>query len=206
MTTNMIPDATGTVMVSGHESLAMAYALKDSFLRTLTEEVDGFKRQIRSIAQRVAAEASAAGEVRRIFLRNGQRGGVGVSLPDITKDGNRLALSDKKLNDVLKLGELATLGVPQSELIEEEITEAGGEVIVLRGRWVEWFKQHMSQHLTGDADVEHKTTEKTVVRKLKASAVSVLRRVSAGGGTAGEMADLLLSLGLRDMSVKAEEK
>lgn len=206
MASQHIPDSTGTVAVSGYEELALSFALKHSFLNRLQEEADELKRQLRDVARSVVAGAGpAAAAVKRIFVRNGSKGGVSVSLPDYESTGNRLVLSDKKINEVLKTGELTLPGVGSlADLIEESVSEPGGEVIELRGRWIEWFKINMGTYLKAeDPDIKWEKRERTAVRRLKTAAISVLRGLASTGN---EVASLLLAVGLKEPMVKAEEK
>ena len=151
MKSQVVPDSTGTIAVSGYEELALSFALKHSFLERLEAEAVELKRQLRDVARSIVAGAGpASSAIRRVFVRNGAKGGVSVSLPNYESEGNRLVLSDKKINEVLKTGDISALpGASLADLIEEVVTSEGGEVIELRGRWVEWFKTNMSQYLVG---------------------------------------------------------
>jgi len=209
MMTQRIPDSTGTVCVSGHEPLALAYALKDSFMKALAEEADGLRRQLRAIARTAAAEAGpAATAVKRVFVRNGAKGGVSISLPNYEEPGNRLVLSDTKLKEVNKVGDITALpGLAFDALVEETVTDPGGEVIELRGRWVQWFKDGPAgsylQAGVPDPDLKYEKRDRTTARRLKHAAVAMLRGLAEAGN---EVASLLLSLGLKEPSVKAEDK
>ena len=206
MKSQQIPDATGTVACNGYEELALAYALKDNFVKTLTDEANELRRQLRDVARSVVAGAGpAAASIKRVFVRNGAKGGVSVSLPDYEAAGNRLTLSDKKLNDVIKVGDISTLpGLALNDLLEESVSDPGGEVIELRGRWAEWFKTNMEEHLKKeDPDLKWEKRERTMVRRLKASALGVLRGLAETGN---EVASLLLACGLKEPTVRAEDR
>lgn len=210
MKMQQIPDSTGTVCISGHEQLALTYALKDSFLKALTEEAEGLRRQIRAVARAAAAEAgpAAAAAIKRVFVRNGVKGGVAVSLPDYAAEGNRLVLSDSKIKEVTKVGDITALpGLTFDALVEETVTEPGGEVIELRGRWVQWFKDGPAgAYLKAgvpDPDLKYGKRDRTATRRLKHAAVAMLRGLAETGN---EVAALLLSLGLKEPAVRAEDK
>lgn len=194
--TNMLPqpDATGTVALSGHEELALGYDLKSSYLEKLSAELDEMKGQMRSLARSVLTNGA-----KRLFLRNGRKGGVSITLPDYTAAGNRLVLSDSKMSKVVKAGDLTSLG-PTEALFEEEVTEAGGDCVILRGAMVTWWNQTMAAY-TSRPDVEIKRTERTVVKRLKAEAIDKLRSMAAAGN---ELAALLIALGAKEPMVKAE--
>lgn len=196
------PDASGTVVLSGHEDLALAYKLKSSFATKLEAELDEMKARLRDVARTVVLATEGAV---RVFFRDGQKGGVGVTQPDYSSVGNRLVLSDKKMSEIVKKADPSTLGIDAASLYEETVTEPGGEVIVLRGRWVAWFKQHMGQFLSAtppDPDILWETRERAVTRRLKADAISSLRALAALGNA---MALSLLSAGTKEMIVKVEK-
>jgi len=198
--TTITPDASGTVVLSGHEELALAFDLKSSFNKKLEDELNTMKEQLRSLA-RFAIGQAAQGAV-RVFFRNGQKGGVGVSLPDFSKPANRLVLSDKKMTEAAKLGELGSLGVSQEQLFEEEVTDVGGDVLELRGRWVQWVLPSLQQHIdAGDADIKYERRERTVTRRLRAEVLPMLRALAAQGS---ELAALLVDVGTKAMMVKPE--
>lgn len=200
MTSELKPDASGTVVLSGHEDLALGYDLKLTFLERLTAELDELKAQLRAAASGVLAQAGT--DALRVFFRNGKKGGVSVSLPDFSKPGNRMALSDSKMSKVLKAGEMESLNLPAGSVIDEEVTEPGGEVIELRGRWVEWFRQHMAEYLSKpDPDIKYEKRDRVVTRRLKPETITNLRQLTAGGN---EVAAMLLQLGVKSMTVKAE--
>lgn len=201
MSKELKPDATGTVVLSGHEDLALAFDLKLTFFEKLKEEVDEIKQQLRAAATGVLAAAGT--DAQRVFFRStAGKGGVGVSLPDYSKEGNRIALSDKKMSEASKLGELTSLGIPIEELIQEVVTEPGGDVVELRGRWLEWFKQYGMPHVTeGDPDVKFERRERTVVRRLVPTVISKLRTLATSGN---ELARHLIDTGTKNLVVKAE--
>jgi hypothetical protein len=196
MTNDLQPDASGTVMISGNEELALSYDLKSNFVKTLQAELDEMKARLRSAAADVISRAGDG--AKRVFFRNGKKGGVSVTQPDFTAVGNRMVLSEKKLSAVSKLGEISALG----DVFEDTETEPGGEVIELRGTWVQWFKQHMPQYLQGNTpDLKYESRPRQFTRRLKPEAVAILRSMAAGGN---DVAAALLSAGTKDMMVLPE--
>ncbi len=194
------PDASGTVVISGHEELALAYDLKSGFYSALEGELDTLKGQLRSVASSVLLVAGEG--AKRVFLRNGKKGGISITRPDYSQTGNRLVLSDTKMAGVTKSGELDSLGVPLSELFEETVTEVGGEVVELRGRWAAWFVQHMGQYMTPtETDISHEVRKRATTRRLLPAAIERLQQLMLGGS---EVAKVLLSLGTKEMIVKPE--
>ncbi len=192
------PDTSGTVALSGHENLALSFDLKSGYLKTLQGEIDELKKQMRVIAVDALSRA-AAGAV-RAFLRNGKRGGVTISRPDETKSGNRLVLSDAKMSKLIKLGELTSLGIPMLELIEEEVTDPGGDVVELRGRWAAWWQEKMAAH-SADPDIKVERRERTVVKRLTFDALAKVRALATAGN---ELAKLLISVSAKELTVTAE--
>ena len=197
----MIPDGSGTVAVGGLESLADNYKLKEAYLKTVLEEVDRLKDMLRGAALGAIRTAREAGAV-RAFIRASGRGGVLVTMPDYTKPANRPEFNAKKLEEMMKMGSLDSIGLSPEEVFEEERTP-GGEVIELRGRWVEWFKSHYSGSLTNDPDLNWEKREPTVVRRVREAVIPRLE-VAAAAGSA--IAQLLITKGLKALMVKAEEK
>jgi hypothetical protein len=190
-------DPSGTVALSGHEELALNFDLKTAYLASLEADVNELKAQLRAVARSVAATAAGA---KRIFFRNGKKGGVAVTMPDYTAAGNRLVLSDKKMTDLLKTGDLTTLGVPPEALMEETVEEVGGDAVILRGELYKWWMEKMAAY-NAHPDVQIERREKKVSRRLKAEAIGMLTSMAASGST---LAAMLLSLGAKEPSVKAE--
>jgi hypothetical protein len=203
-TTNAVPapapaapqaDASGTVALSGHEELALSFILKSSYLESLVQDVDSLKGQMRGLARSVLV-----GGAKRLFLRDGRKSGVSITLPDYSAPGNRLTLSDTKMTKLVKAGDLATLG-QQEELFEEEVVDEGGDCVILRGEMLAWWHKHMAAYTERD-DVEVKRTERKVVRRLKEGAISILQNMAAQGN---ELASMLLGFGAKEPMVKAEK-
>jgi hypothetical protein len=211
------PDASGTIVLSGHEELTFRYETKLRFLEALETEIDEAKAELRAIAEGAIRAAGTGTVVKRVFLRNGKKGGVGVSLPDYSAVGNRLELSDRKISELLKgtpgdETEIAMAAAALLEpLVEETVTEVGGDVVTLRGRWVDWFmKAYASAITSGDPDVLVERRERSVVRRLTAGGVARLRSMVFDGPVADastaawSMARALLGAGARALMVKLE--
>ena len=188
------PDAAGTVAISGHEELALEYDLKSSYMEKLTKELDSMKAQLRALARSVLV-----GDAKRLFLRNGRKGGVSITLPDYASTGNRLPLSDRKLTEIVKAGDISSVGDPQM-IFEEEVIEEGGDCVILRGAMLAWWNQHMAAY-TSRPDVDMKRVERKVVKRLRIEAIPVIRQMAQAGNT---LAALVLSLGAKEPMVKAE--
>lgn len=199
-TTKLQPDASGTVVLSGYEDMALSFDLKHSYMEKLQAEVDSIKDQLRDLASTTLKRVE--GEAKRIFFRNGKKGGVSVSLPDFESKGNRLVLSEKKMGQLAKMAPLDSIGLPVDALFEEEVTDPGGEVIELRGSYVEWFKQHYAAQLSsGSPDLKYEKRDRTVSRRLKVGAIALLRQAAAAGN---DLADALLSAGTKSFIIKPE--
>lgn len=199
----LIPDGTGSICLSGEEKLADAFLTKNSFLERLTEEVDKLKAELRSAAQAAVARArSAGGGVVQRVLVSASRGGVGVSLPDYLKPGNRPVFSDEKLGELMKAGGLEAVGLKPEEVFEEEC-DPGGEVVTLRGRWAAWFASSYAAHIAAkDPDICWEKRAPSAVRRLRAEVIGRLEDLAAHGSAA---AGVLLARGLRAMMVRGEQ-
>lgn len=198
----MVPDGSGTVAIGGLESLADSFKLKEAFLKTVSAEVDGLKDMLRGAALSAIRAAKEGGAI-RAFIRASGHGGVLVTMPDYEKAANRPEFGPEKLKKLMKAGTLESLGMTSEEVFEEERT-LGGEVIELRGRWVEWFKQHLGGSLQQeDPDITWEKREPTVIRRVKAEVIPRLE-VAAAAGSA--VAQLLVTAGLKALMVKAEDK
>lgn len=197
-----IPDGSGTIAVGGLESLADQFKLKAAYLDAVLGEVDHLKEMLRGAALSAIRAAERAG-AKRAFIRASGRGGVLVTLPDYSKDANRPEFGPKKMEEVLKAGGLDALGLPIEEVFEEE-RDPGGEVIELRGDWAEWFKSHYMDKLkAGVPGIKWEKREETVIRRLK---VAVIPKIEAAAMAGNEVARLLMTKGLKALTVKPEEK
>lgn len=163
----MIPDASGTVRISGMEEKVSAYKTKSVFLKGLTGEVDALKVEFRKTAlEHVTACGDAAGAVKRIEFMSAE-GAVAVALPDTSKAGNRLVLTDEVLAGC------AAAGIDLAPLVETE------RKFVLTGQWVEWFSQYLAQIQATGGQIPAGVEEQSST-KLNAGAVSMLRAMVTG--------------------------
>lgn len=188
------PDAAGTVALSGHETLALEYDLKSSYLEKLSKELGEMKAQLRGLARSVLTDGA-----KRLFLRNGRQGGVSITLPDYSTAGNRLVFSDKKMSDLVKAGDLSSLGDPAA-MFEEEVLDEGGDSVVLRGDMFTWWQQHMAAY-NERPDVEVKRTERKVAKRLRAEIIPAIHQLAQAGN---KLAEMVLSMGTKEPMVKAE--
>jgi hypothetical protein len=188
--------------MSGLESIVDKFLLKDAFLKSETEEFKSIKETLRGAALTVIRAAKEAG-VKRAYLRSSRRGGVLITLPDYTKLSNRPVFNDKKLAELMKLGGLEELGLKPEEVFEEE-REGGGEVIELRGRWIEWFKAHFPDQLKAkDPDLKWENREPTITRRVK---LSVLSRIEAAMAAGSAVAAHIYNVGFASLKVRAEDE
>ena len=194
-----VPDGSGTVRISGLESLADDFTIKSEYIKRETSRLEDMKQMLRGAALPVIRAAQAAGAV-RAFIGASKRGGVMVTLPDYSKAGNRPVFDDKKMAELMKAGSLESLGLKPEEIFEETRT-GGEEQIVLKGRWIGWFKEHFPQLLQADDDIKWERTEPKIVRRLRQEAIGKLEAAAAAGST---VAQLLVSKGLTSLSVKPE--
>lgn len=190
-----VPDSSGTIGLSGYESLVDTYSLKHAFIDSETSVIDDLKEQLRSAA--TAAINSAQQGAKRAFLRGSKHGGVMITMPDYDKSSNRPVFSEKKLTSLMKLGGLDDLGIASEDVFEEE-REEGGEVIELRGRWVEWFKEN---YKITDPDVKWEKREPVVTKRVKASARAALEAAAYAGST---VAKFILGEGYKSPTVRVE--
>lgn len=207
----LIPDATGTVFVKDHRELAKAYVLKDAYFKMESETLGEMKGSFRDYSREILGRVAEG--VKRIFFLGGKGGGVGVSIPDYTKDGNRLNLSDTTMKEVGKAGGIEALGIPVSELFIED-RDSSEPTIILRGIWYNWFLTNLIQ--TGKApqesvgvgkDIEVVPVKENVVRKLRVESIVRLKAlIATATGEAKRVAEILLDRGLKDFTVKAEEE
>jgi hypothetical protein len=192
-----IPDASGTIALDGEESLVDVYQYKESFLKVLSDEVGDLKDRLRMSAKR--ALGAAKGKAVRVFMR-GTLGGVQVTAYDLSKDSNRPVLSEKKMAELTKAGGTEAIGLGPEELFEEERTP-GGEVIELRGRWVQWFVEKVQADMENDPDITWEKREPVVVRRLAEAAIPKLELAADAGN---KVAQMLLEMGIKAMMVKVE--
>jgi len=197
----MIPDGSGTIGLSGLESLVDRFLLKHEFIESETKEIALLKTQLRTSAVSAIREAVKAGAT-RAFLRASRRGGVLVSMPDFEKPANRPVFNDDKLGDLAKLGGLEKLGLTPEEVFDEERTESG-EVIELRGPWVAWFREHYGSKMEKDPNIKYEDRKSIVVRRLKAAVREQLEAAAAAGST---IAQLLLEKGYKEPMIRAERE
>jgi len=196
---DMVADGTGTISMTGLESLVDKYMLEHSYLEAKQHELDDVKEQLRSVALPAIRKAGAV----RAFLRGSKRVAALLTLPDYTKPANRPVINDKKMTELMKQGGLEALGLPPEEVFDEERQE-GGEVIELRGRWVEWFKEHYGERLQSgsDPDMKWEKREPTIIRRVKQAVLPKLE-VAAANGVA--VAQLLIANGFKSISIRSEE-
>jgi hypothetical protein len=196
-----IPDGSGTVRISGLESLTDDFVLKNEYLKREGKELERLKGLLRGAALPIIRAAQAAG-AQRAFISSSGAGGVSVTLPDYTKPGNRSVFGDDKLSELMKRGGLERLGLKPEEVFEEERT-GGEEQIVLKGRWVVWFREHFGALLETDEEIKWERTEPKVIRRLRFDVIGKLEAAAAAGSA---VAQFLVEKGLSSLMVKAEKR
>jgi hypothetical protein len=195
----VIPDSTGTVALEGHEQLVDMYELKALSLQVSASEVDELKEELRSLTLDAQRKVEDRSSLKRIFVKGKMFDGVRVTIPDYAQDGNRLPFGDDKIQEITKAGGVEKTGL-QPQDVFDEVTEPGGEVLTLRGPWIEWFMGHYKSQVESDPNISYEKREPSTKRKLKADAIAKLQAAADAGNP---VARQLLELGLKAMTVES---
>lgn len=195
MKQGVIPNSQGIIPVQGYESQVKRFKTNLRFYEQLEEQVEQDKIFFRNLTDVVLSKVS--GPAHRVEFLSDDGSIVPVTVPDVTKAGNRVNLRPEITT------EAAQLGVDLSELnvLETETT------IVLRGAMVEWFRTQVIQpsYTAHGLAIPVEIEEKSVTR-LSESGVAKLATMAkeAVGEKEREAAKLILKGGIKAASVTAK--
>lgn len=191
----VIPDSRGVIPVQGYESQVKEFKTNLRFWEQLSKTVDEAKSFFRSLTEQVLEKVS--GDVHRVEFLAEDGSAVPVTLPDLSKAGNRVTIKPELVAEVIKLG------VSMDELAVTE-TETS---IVLTGAMAQWFIDSVLQPnyvATGQPIPEG--IEQKNVTKLSEAGIAKLKDMAANAKTTQEReaAKLILKNGSKAAQVTAK--
>jgi len=208
-----VPDATGTVPVSGMEKAVARLRVLLEHAKLEGEEIAVEKARFREEARSIL---DAAGEAAKRVLFRGpakEGGGLEVSLPDYSKKGSRPKLSDSTWKALTRAGGAEALVLAEKEAKGEEAAREALDgllekevVCTLRGPWVtEWLKPYLeglaAQGVGLPDGWEQPVIEEEV--RVRAAGIPRLKELARSENRAtAAVAKLLLEKGLRDLRVE----
>lgn len=191
----VIPNSKGIIPVQGYEAQVKRFKTNLKFFEQLEGQIDEDKGLFRGLAAQVVENTT--GEVRRVEFLADDGSVVPVSLPDLSKAGNRTSIKPELAAELVKLG----VDLGELDVLESETT------IVLSGPFVDWFRQNVLQPnyvahgLPIPAGIEEKTTTRlseTGITKLQAMAKEAKTEQER------EAAKLVLQRGIKAAAVTAK--
>jgi hypothetical protein len=190
-----VASSKGVIPVQGHEAKVKEFKTDLNFFKQLEARVDEGKTFFRTLAEQV--RVGAEGVVKRIeFLSDDGSATVPVTIPDISKDGNRTVVKDGVVSKVAQLGlALDELGVTKTEY-----------TYVLTGEFVAWLDEILTANYTSKGQEVPAGIEKKATMRLTVEGVEKLRKMMAEAKTDNEReaARLLLEGGIKAAGVSAK--
>lgn len=191
----VIPDGRGCIPVQGYEEQVKKFKTNLRFFEQLENQVQEAKILFRTLAAQVVDKAM--GEVRRVEFLAEDGSVVPVTLPDVTKAGNRTVIKPDLVSELAKLG----VGIDELGVTETE------SIFVLSGPFVQWFRESIlaPNYTAHGLAIPEGIVEKTTT-KISEEGVKKLREVLASSpdANAREAARLLLHEGIKSASVTAK--
>lgn len=189
-----ISNVNGVVPVQGYSEQVKDLKFNHELLKRVTTTVDQAKKLFRQWAAEAAA--SASGDVTTIeFLTDDGTATVPVSIPDFTKDSNRVRITPDVYKEAIQLG----FDIDDLDIVKTE------PVVTLTGSWAAWFSSLLdAKYREKGADVanEHEITESTRTT-LTVEGIKKLQKMAHEGATEQErrLAEMLLESGVKSPSV-----
>lgn len=190
-----VPNSKGAIPVQGYEDRVKKFKIDLNFLKNLETQVEGAKTFFRDLAEQIRADAEE-GLKRVEFLSDDGSATVPVTIPDITKDGNRSIVRTSTISKAAQLGlAIEELGVTETE-----------EYYVLKGEFVSWLEEILTANYTSKGQEVPEGIEKKVNTRLTVEGIATLRKMAVEGKTEQEReaAQVLLSGGIKAAGVSAK--
>ena len=152
--------------VPGYEAQVATYLLRAETLKWVKDEVDGLKEMFRRAATTIALQVAPG--VTGLSFEGGDGRAVAVSLPDLTKDGNRTRTEAASIQSFLDRG------LDMNSYLEREVT------FTLQDEFATWMTGLLAQWNTQGVAIPAGLTSKETVR-LSAAGAAALRQLAIGG-------------------------
>jgi hypothetical protein len=189
-----VASSKGVIPVQGHEDKVKEFKTDLNFFKQLEARVEDGKAFFRTLAEQV--RLGAEGVVKRVEFISDGSATVPVTIPDVTKAGNRTNVKDEVVSKVAQLGfSLDEMAVTETEYSYE-----------LTGEFVAWLDEILAANYTSQGKEVPAGINKKATTRLTVEGIEKLRAMAADAKTEQEReaARVLLDGGIKVAGVSAK--
>lgn len=190
-----VPNSKGAIPVQGYEAQVKKFKIDLNFYKSLETQVEEAKTLFRDLAEQVRADADDT--LKRVeFLSDDGSATVPVTIPDVSKPGNRNIVKDGVITKAVQLG---------VALDELDVTETE-EYYVLTAEFVPWLEEILNTNYTSKGQEIPDGISKKVNTRLTVEGIAKLRAMTTEAKTENEQeaARVLLGGGIKAAPVSAK--